>query len=154
MELYQVNIVVCIKQVPDVDDIKWTKENNLDRSAMLSKINPADEWALDFAIKIKRQFKDVTLTAISMGPNQACEILEYALAKGATRAILLSDKAFAGSDTWATSLILSRAIKKFAPDFKSFLAFAVSLLPLAQNNPYAKKSILWVGIFWCKYLYL
>ena len=47
------NIVVCIKQVPDVDDIKWTKENNLDRANMLSKINPHDEWALDWAVKIK-----------------------------------------------------------------------------------------------------
>ena len=48
------NIIVCIKQVPDVDDIKWTKENNLDRTNMLSKINPYDEYALDVAINIRR----------------------------------------------------------------------------------------------------
>ena len=52
------NIVVCIKQVPDVDDIKWTKEYNLDRSMMLSKLNENDEWALDYAVKIKNQFKN------------------------------------------------------------------------------------------------
>ena len=69
------NIVVCIKQVPDVDDIKWTKENNLDRSAMLSKINPQDEMALDWAMHIKTKFKDVKVSAISMGPIQAKEIL-------------------------------------------------------------------------------
>ena len=111
------NIIVCIKQVPDVDDIKWTKENNLDRSNMLSKLNPQDEWALDWAISIKEKFKDVKITALSMGPNQASEVLSYALAKGADRAILLSDKAFSGSDTLITAKILANAITKFIPDF-------------------------------------
>ena len=111
------NIVVCVKQVPDVDDIKWTKENNLDRSAMLSKINPQDEMALDWAMYIKSKFKDVSVTAISMGPLAAKEVLNLALAKGANRAILLSDKAFSGSDTLVTSKILARAIKKYIDDF-------------------------------------
>ncbi len=110
-------IVVCVKQVPDVDDIKWTKENNLDRSQMLSKINPHDEWALDWALNIKSKFKDVNVNVISMGPSQAKDTLNYCLAKGATRAILLSDKAFGGSDTIVTSKILARAIKKYIPDF-------------------------------------
>lgn len=111
------NIVVCIKQVPDVDDIKWTSDNNLDRSQMLSKINLYDDWALEYAVKIKKQFKNVNLTVISMGPQQTCEILNYALAKGATRAILLCDKQFSGSDTLITSQILAKAIKKFIGDF-------------------------------------
>ena len=111
------NIIVCVKQVPDVDDIKWTKENNLDRTAMLSKINPQDEWAIDWAVAIKSRFKEVKVTAISMGPIQAKEVLNYALAKGADRAILLSDKAFSGSDTLVTAKILSSAIKKYIPDF-------------------------------------
>ncbi len=115
------NIIVCVKQVPDVDNVKWTKENNLDRSAMLTKLNPHDEWALDYAIKIKNQFKNVSVTALTMGPNQAKEILDYALAKGATRAILLTDKLFAGSDTLATAKILSGAIKKYIPDFDLIL---------------------------------
>ena len=115
------NIVICIKQVPDVDDIKWTKENNLDRQGMLSKLNTADEWALDWAIQLKNKYKGVTLTVISMGPSQAKDILEYALAKGANRAILLSDKLFSGSDTLITSKILSRAIKKYIPDFDIIL---------------------------------
>ena len=51
------NIVVCLKQIPDVKNVKWTKENNLDRSSMLTKLNQQDEWALDYAIKIKSQFK-------------------------------------------------------------------------------------------------
>ncbi|MBR5303718.1 MAG: electron transfer flavoprotein subunit beta/FixA family protein [Candidatus Gastranaerophilales bacterium] len=111
------NIVVCIKQVPDVEDIKWTKENNLDRANMLSKINPQDEWALDWAISIKAKFENVKITAISMGPNQAKEVLSYALAKGVDRAILLSDKAFCGSDTLVTSKIIAAAIKKLIPDY-------------------------------------
>lgn len=114
-------IVVCIKQVPDVDDIKWTKENNLDREQMLSRLNPQDESALDNAIKIKKKFRGTTVTAISMGPNKASDILEYALAKGADRAILLSDKLFSGSDTLITAKILSRAIKKYVSDFDIIL---------------------------------
>ncbi|MBQ4647217.1 MAG: electron transfer flavoprotein subunit beta/FixA family protein [Candidatus Gastranaerophilales bacterium] len=111
------NIVVCIKQVPDVDDIKWTKENNLDRSNMLTKLNPHDEWALDWVCGIKNKFKDVKITAISMGPNQASEVLSYALAKGADRAILLSDRAFSGSDTLVTAKIIARAIEKYVGDY-------------------------------------
>lgn len=114
-------IVVCIKQVPDVDDIKWTKENNLDRSQMLSKLNLYDEYALDWGVKFKNQFKDAHLTVISMGPKQAQDTLDYALAKGATRAILLTDKLFSGSDTIVTAKILSRAIKKYVPDFDLIL---------------------------------
>ena len=111
------NIVVCIKQVPDVDDIKWTKENNLDRLNMLSSLNKYDEYALDWAMNIKMKFINTQLTVISMGPDSAESILNYALAKGCNRAILLSDKMFAGSDTLATSKILAAAIKKFVPDF-------------------------------------
>lgn len=115
------NIVVCAKQVPDVDDIKWTKENNLDRSQMLSKINLYDDWALEYAVKIKKQFKNVKLTVISMGPSSALDILNYAFAKGADRAILLCDKQFSGSDTLITSHILSKAIRKYVNDFDLIL---------------------------------
>ena len=115
------NVVVCIKQVPDTDDIKWTKENNLDRLNMLSKINEQDEWALDYAKKFKDKFKDVKITALSMGPIQAMETLNYAIAKGADRAILLSDKSFSGSDTFATAKILASAISKYIGDFDIIL---------------------------------
>lgn len=115
------NIVACIKQVPDVNDIKWTKENNLDRSLMLSKLNTADEMALNWAVKIKNNYKEAKLTVITMGPNQASKVLEYAAAKGADRLILLSDKAFSASDTLATSKILAKAIQKFIPEFNIIL---------------------------------
>ena len=115
------NIVVCIKQVPDVNDIKWTKENNLDRSLMLSKMNIQDEWALDWAIDLKTKYINATITVISMGPQSAKDMLSYALAKGCNRAILLCDKMFAASDTLATSKILARAILKYIPDYNLIL---------------------------------
>lgn len=116
------NIVVLIKQVPDVDDIKWTKENNLDRSQMLSKTNKYDEWALNWALKFKDKFKDVKVTAVSMGPNQAKEVLFEAISKGADRAILVSDKLFQGSDTLATAKILAKTIEKYVNDFNIIIA--------------------------------
>ena len=136
------NIIVCIKQVPDVDDIKWTKENNLDRNNMLSKINPYDEYALNAAIKIKSRFKEAKVTVISMGPKQAQDVLNFALAKGANRAILLSDKAFAGSDTLATSKILAAAIKKYCPDFSLILTGQMAVDGDTQQVPLSLAQLL------------
>ena len=114
-------IIVCIKQVPDVTDVKWTKENNLDRSLMLSKINQQDDWALDWALKIKSKFTTAKITVISMGPIGAKKEIERAFAKGVDRGILLCDKKFAASDTLATSKIISSAIKKYVGDFNLIL---------------------------------
>lgn len=136
------NIIVCIKQVPDVDDIKWTKENNLDRNNMLSKINPYDEYALNAAIKIKNKFKDTNIVAVSMGPKQAQDVLSYALAKGADRAILLSDKAFVGSDTLATSKILAGAIKKYCSDFNLILMGQMAIDGDTQQVPLSIAQLL------------
>ena len=136
------NVIVCIKQVPDVDDIKWTKENNLDRSNMLSKINSYDEYALDFAVRLKSKFKEAKVIAISMGPKQAQDILNYALAKGADRAILLSDKAFAGSDTLATAKILAAAIKKYCPDFSLILTGQMAVDGDTQQVPLSLAQLL------------
>lgn len=115
------HIVVCIKQVADTNNVKWSKENNLLRDGMLSILNPCDNWAIERALEIKKKFKNVKITAISMGPKQAKSVLEYALARGCDRGILLCDKAFAGSDTLSTGRILSTAIKKIAPDFNLIL---------------------------------
>ena len=111
------HIVVCIKQVADTNNVRWSKENNLLREGMLSILNPCDDWAIERALEIKKKHKNVEITAISMGPNQAKSVVEYALARGCDRGILLCDKAFAGSDTLSTGRILSAAIKKIVPDF-------------------------------------
>ncbi len=110
------NIVLCVKQVPDTTDIKWTKENNIMREGMLSIFNPMDLEALELALKLKKE-TNAKLTAISMGPNQAKQILEFTLSKGADEAFLLSDKFFAGADTLATGKTLSNAVKTLVPDF-------------------------------------
>jgi electron transfer flavoprotein beta subunit len=106
-------IVVCMKQVPDTNEIKIDpKTGTLQREGVPSIMNPEDKHALLAALKIK----DSEVIALSMGPPQAEMILREALAYGAKKSILLCDYAFAGSDTAATSYALSKAIQKLNPD--------------------------------------
>lgn len=106
-------IVVCVKQVPDTNEVKINKETGtLIRTGVPSIINPDDMNALEEALRIKDKMKDVYVTVLSMGPPQADEVLREAIAMGADEAILLSDRAFAGSDTWATATILAAALRK------------------------------------------
>ena len=106
------NIIVCIKQVPDTIDIKINPENNtLIREGVASIINPFDMYALEEALRIKEAHGG-TVTVISMGPPQVENAMREALALGVDNAILISDKKFAGSDTLATSYTLSAAIRK------------------------------------------
>jgi electron transfer flavoprotein beta subunit len=112
-----VNIVLCIKQVPDTADIKWTESNTIKREGVESIINPFDTYAIETALKIKDSFKDTKITALTMGPNQAKDILKKAISVGCDRGVLLSDKKFAGADTVATSRTLAAAIKEKCSDF-------------------------------------
>ena len=68
-------IVVCIKQVPDTTDIKWTENNTIQREGVESVMNPYDVWALEAALSIKKQRRNVFITALTMGPNQAVSML-------------------------------------------------------------------------------
>lgn len=105
-------IVVCIKQVPDTTDVKINPETNtLIREGIESIINPFDMYAIEEAVKLKERFSGHA-TVITMGPPQAESALREALSLGIDSAIHLCDRAFAGSDTWATSLILAKAIEK------------------------------------------
>ena len=110
------HVVVCIKQVPDTEDLAKVRvnpeDNTITREDVNSIINPFDENALEEAIRLK-ETKAWHVTAVSMGPPQAQEVLRKALAMGVDRAILVCDSVFAGSDTWATSFILSRTIARF-----------------------------------------
>jgi len=104
------NIIVCIKQVPDTTEIKIDPEKGtLKREGVPSIMNPDDKHALVEAIKLKGDGK---ITVISMGPPQAEEALREALAYGADEAILLTDRQFAAADTMATSYTLAKAIEK------------------------------------------
>lgn len=105
-------IAVCIKQVPDTTDVKINPETNtLIREGVESIINPFDMYAVEEAIRLKERFGGHT-TVITMGPPQAESALREALSLGIDSAIHLCDRAFAGSDTWATSLILAKAVEK------------------------------------------
>lgn len=110
------NILVCVKQVPDTNEVKIDeKKGTLIRSGVPSIINPEDRVALEEAVRLKEK-NGGKVTVISMGPPQAKNALLEAYAMGADECILLSDRAFAGSDTWATSYTLAQGIKE-AGDF-------------------------------------
>ncbi|MGI5848665.1 MAG: electron transfer flavoprotein subunit beta [Christensenellales bacterium] len=110
------NIVVCVKQVPDTTEVKVDPiSGTLVREGIPSIINPDDKAGVEAALRIKEQLGG-TVTILCMGPPQADVALRECLAMGADEAILLSDRAFAGADTWATSSTLAAAIKKLDYD--------------------------------------
>jgi electron transfer flavoprotein beta subunit len=107
------NIIATVKQVPDTNEVKIdTKTGTLIREGIPSIINPEDKNAIEEALRIKENHDNVMITALSMGPAQAENALREALSMGVDKAILVSDTAFAGADTLATSYMLSVAIKK------------------------------------------
>ncbi len=110
------NIIVCIKQVPDTADVRINPETNtLVREGVPSIVNPYDLNALEAGL----QTKDKTggkVIVLTMGPPQAESALREAISMGADEAVLLSDRAFAGSDTLATAYTLASAIKKIGAD--------------------------------------
>lgn len=109
-------IIVCIKQVPDTAEVRINPETGtLIREGVPSIINPLDMHAIEAGLQIKEKVGG-KVTVISMGPPQAESALREAIAMGADEAVLITDKAFAGSDTWATSYTLSMVIKKIGAD--------------------------------------
>ena len=116
------NIVVCIKQVPETSSVHINPETNtLVREGVESIINPYDEFALEVALELKER-DGSRVTALCMGPAQAESALRGALARGVDEAILLSGREFAGSDTGATSYALAGGIRKMGhpPDLVLF----------------------------------
>lgn len=109
-------IVVCIKQVPDTAEVRINPQTGtLIREGVPSIINPYDMHAIEAGLQIREKVRG-NLTIVTMGPPQAESALRYAISMGADDAVLLTDKAFAGSDTWATSYTLSKAIEKLGAD--------------------------------------
>ncbi|MFO7896921.1 MAG: electron transfer flavoprotein subunit beta/FixA family protein [Candidatus Cloacimonadales bacterium] len=114
------NIIVCVKQVPDTTEIKIDPQTNtLIREGVESIINPFDLYAIEEAIRLK-EIHGGKVTAISMGPPQVESALREAVAMGVDEIILLSDRKFAGADTWATSLTLAAAIAQMEYDLVLF----------------------------------
>jgi len=106
------NIIVLVKQVPDASEVKINRETNtLIRDGVPSIINPYDRYAIEEALRLREKHGG-KVTAVTMGPPQAVEALKEAVSLGVDDVVLLSDRAFAGADTWATSYALSQGIRK------------------------------------------
>jgi len=106
------HIVVCIKQVPETTDVRINPvTNTLMREGVESIVNPFDMYAIEEAVRLKEKLGG-KITALSMGPPQAEAVLREAISMGVDEGVLVSDRAFAGSDTWATSYTLAMAIRK------------------------------------------
>lgn len=110
------HVLVCVKQVPDTKIIKINpKTNTLDRRSAPAILNPYDAHAVQEAAKIKREVGG-TISVLSMGPPQATAVIKKSIEIGADRGYLISDRAFAGADTLATSYALSKAIERIAEE--------------------------------------
>ena len=153
------NCVVCIKQVPDTKKVTgqaMKEDGTINRAALPAIFNPEDRNALEAALWVKETYGG-TVTVITMGLPAAKAILREALMCGADRAVLVTDRKAAGSDTLATSYILSRAVAKFNPDLvfcgrqaidgdtaqvisKSLTSTAISRSPCAISAPALKNA--------------
>ena len=113
------NIIVLAKQVPDTRNVgpdAMTPEGTVNRSALPAIFNPEDLNALEQALRLKDQFPGTTVQVLTMGPGRAAEVIREAMYRGADGGYLLTDRAFAGADTLATSYALATAIKHVCPD--------------------------------------
>ncbi|HAV00301.1 MAG TPA: electron transfer flavoprotein subunit beta [Lachnospiraceae bacterium] len=109
-------IIVCIKQVPDTKGgVKFNPDGTLDRAAMLAIMNPDDKAGLEAALRLKDQY-GAEVTVLTMGLPKATDVLREALAMGADKAILITDRRLGGADTWATSSTIAAGIRNLEYD--------------------------------------
>ena len=109
-------IIVCIKQVPDTKGgVKFNPDGTLDRGAMLAIMNPDDKAGLEAALRLKDQY-GAEVTVLTMGLPKATDVLREALAMGADKAILITDRRLGGADTWATSSTIAAGIRNLEYD--------------------------------------
>jgi electron transfer flavoprotein beta subunit len=110
------NVVVCVKQVPDTAaEKKLSADLKLDRASVARVLNPFDEYAVEEAIRLKEKGGH-TITVLSMGPDAAKDALRTAIAMGADKAVQVTDPALAGADLWTTSYVLAKALQKLGFD--------------------------------------
>ncbi|HAT73080.1 MAG TPA: electron transfer flavoprotein subunit beta [Elusimicrobia bacterium] len=144
------NIVVCVKQVPDSTEVKINPETGtLIRAGVPSIINPYDHFALQTALELKAKH-DFKVTLVSMGPPQAKSVVQMGMALGADEGVLLSDMAFAGSDTWATSYALAKAIKKIGKVDLIFAGMQAIDGDTAQTGPGVAQQLGMPQITFCE----
>lgn len=131
----EVHFIVCIKQVPEGTEVEIDEEKGiLKREGVESKLNVYDAYALEAAVRLKEQYGG-TVTVISMGPPQAAAVIREAYTLGADEGYLLSDRAFAGADTLATSYTLSEAIRRLPPFDLIFCGMQTTDGDTAQVGP-------------------
>ena len=135
-------IVLCIKQVPDTSDIKWTENNTINREGVESILNPSDLYAIETALRLKESVEGTEIVVVSMGPKQAETVIRKAIALGCDNGYLLSDKKFAGADTFVTAKTLAKLITTKIPDFDLVLCgqFAADG-DTAQTGPSLAKQL-------------
>ena len=109
-------IIVCIKQVPDTKGgVKFNPDGTLDRGAMLAIMNPDDKAGLEAALRLKDQY-GAEVTVLTMGLPKAADVLREAMAMGADKGVLVTDRVLGGADTWATSTTIAGAIRNLEYD--------------------------------------
>ena len=109
-------IVVCIKQVPDTKGgVKFNPDGTLDRGAMLAIMNPDDKAGLEAALRLKDQY-GAEVTVLTMGLPKATDVLREAIAMGADKGVLVTDRVLGGADTWATSTTIAGALRNLEYD--------------------------------------
>ena len=109
-------IVVCIKQVPDTKGgVKFNPDGTLDRGAMLAIMNPDDKAGLEAALRLKDQY-GAEVTVLTMGLPKADDVLREAIAMGADKGVLVTDRVLGGADTWATSTTIAGALRNMEYD--------------------------------------
>ena len=109
-------IIVCIKQVPDTKGgVKFNPDGTLDRGAMLAIMNPDDKAGLEAALRLKDQY-GAEVTVLTMGLPKAADVLREAIAMGADKGVLVTDRVLGGADTWATSTTIAGAIRNLEYD--------------------------------------
>ena len=109
-------IIVCVKQVPDTKGgVEFNPDGTLNRAAMLTIMNPDDKAGLEAALRLKDKY-GAEVTVITMGLPKAADVLQEALAMGADKAVLVTDRVLGGADTWATSTTLAGAIRNLEYD--------------------------------------
>jgi electron transfer flavoprotein beta subunit len=151
------NIAVLVKQVPDTNEIKLDpKTGTLIREGVESIINPDDRMGLETALILK-DAHGAKVTALSMGPPQAIDVITEAMAMGADEGVLLTDRNFAGADTWATSYTLGLALQKLMADKPLDLVIAGRQAidgDTAQIGPQVAEHLGWPQITYVQELHL
>lgn len=109
-------VIVCIKQVPDTKGgVQFNPDGTLNRAAMLTIMNPDDKAGLEAALRLKDQY-GAEVTVLTMGLPKAADVLQEAIAMGADKGVLITDRVLGGADTWATSTTIAGAIRKLEYD--------------------------------------